>query len=144
MKLVHINTTVLPFVKELVHLRFSRCYSIGVVNIQDSTRTLDTHIKLYRLGLLLLILLSLAISTVIGYLLYIAFPWIAGISILLALGTGFCCAFFWVFVCTRYESRQRALDDTTIKQTWVWGLEENEDFRETLKDVVARTRLVPS
>jgi len=133
----HIQTTVLPFVQQRASLRFPLGYTVGA-SIQDSKRTLDTHRSLNCLCLLLVTLLCLASSAAIGYFLYM---WIGPESLFPLFVAVLCvmCLCLLVFACC--VSLQQGWDDTTIKQTWVWAIEENEDFRETLKEVVAQAQL---
>jgi len=82
-------------------------------------------------------LLCLASTAAIGYYWYI---WIGLATLILLYFAVMCVMFlcFFVFVCCK--SLQQGWADTTIKQTWVWAVEENEDFRETLEDVVAQAQ----
>jgi len=136
----HLYKTVVPFIKQRASLRFPPGLTPAAY-IYDSKRTLETRRNFNCLSKLLLTLLCLAIPGAIGCSSYFAVSQIGSLIALPVVLSILCLALCRVRAEECCDSHQKARDDTTIKQTWVWGVEENEDFRETLKDVVAQARL---
>jgi len=130
----YIQTTVLPFVHQRASLRFSPGLH-PKAKLQNSKRTLDTH---RNLSVRAVFYLAVSREFCWHWLFIVHLDWRCWV-VSFPLARVVCNP---VWKCC--ESRQKARADTTIKQTWVWGLDENEDFRETLKDVVAQARLVTS